>query len=83
MCPGALAHPAGHPSQSLAASQAVAAVFSLSSEPCGPRPGRATVDRMSLLGQSAAAQSDTELESYHVVAMWTLTALAGELRPRP
>jgi len=41
------------------------------------------VDRTGLLGQSAAAQSDTELESYHVVAMWTLTALAGELRPRP
>ena len=37
----------------------------------------------SLLGQSAAAQSDTELESRHVVAMWTLTALAGQLRPRP
>ena len=40
-------------------------------------------DRMGMLGQSAAAQSDTELESCHVVAMWTLTALAGELRPRP
>ncbi len=41
------------------------------------------VDRTGLLGQSAAAQSDTELESCHDVAVWTLTALAGELRPRP
>ena len=34
-------------------------------------------DRTGLLGQSAAAQSDTELESSHVVAVWILIALAG------
>ena len=37
---GVLAHPAGHPSQSLAASHVVAALFSLPPDPCGPRPGR-------------------------------------------
>ena len=77
---GALAHPAGHPRQSPAASHVVAALFSLPPDLVGR--GYA-VDRTGLLGQSAAAQSDAELEFCHVVAVMTLTALAGELRPRP
>ena len=39
------------------------------------------VDRTGLLGQSAVAQSDKELESSHVVAVWILIALAGIAAP--